>query len=1453
MSTIMKEKLQHNTTRLLLLCILLSLLVGVNAQTLTHSYTFEPGTWSGTTVNDQIGSANGTINGTDWEIKNGYFYNHNSNQASGSTMGGYISFSGTALALNTYTAITLEAYVTYTMDQNNPNKWSCLAYFGGATGTNSFMLQPETMDGTSSRAGLNNAVFARGTETAAKQTHHYVAVLTPSTASVAGSVALYIDGSLAQSSTLTAGSYNTAVSAIATTNAFLGKGGWTDPLSTLPIHEFNIYNGAMDATTVATRYAAMNTKLATLTVDAGTLTPTFDANIYNYGVVVPAGTTSLNVGATAASANYSSINGAGAIDVSGADHGIITLKASATGTPYMLCWSKAVATPVLMHSYPFTDGTANDAVGADVIANGTLSSGAAGKIANGLFTTTASNNYWGGNSQYISLPASTIGIQNYPVVSFEVVAKTTAANYYSYFGNQTIAGDGTTSNGTSFPNNAKGVGTDYLFLHTVNMVASCNENLQPWTNNSTVPGTAMSDGKVHHVVGIMKSDSMLLYQDGVLKQGLPITSNVNRLFNISANVAYIGRSGYNNDLNFLGSIGEYNIWKGRLTPSTISTRATSYLRDATLSSITLSTGTLTFNPNTTSYTVTVPSGTTSVTVAATASKDFATITGTGTVTLDGSGNGTATLIVTSADGTTQKTYIVTFGVPVPTITTSAATLNKLDENNSRTFTVVGANLQANINIIAPVGFSVSPTNITPDGSGIVSATTVTVSYTGTGGANWSDITLSSTNATSRTVKVRATYNGSCCTPTYADKTNLVTDPYMNSLSNYTSSWGGATIDTTTVYCGLNSGKVSGTRAGSITYNLLNLWKPNTKYRLKAKIYTPTASTFNFYVSGWSGATGDIGANITTTAIAYTTNAYGTGVSITAGNWNDVDFAFTTGTLSAVNQYFYFNNYSANSSGTSYIDNIEFYEIERYVSSNSNLSTLTSANSTNEEVVVNAGTELTVDANSTVKSITVAPGAKLTVASGNTLSAALTLQSSPSGTATFVDANPTGSTITATVQQYLPQGRNWYVGVPFTTASGVGASALTATGTGTTVSYYDEPTSAWVNNYSGTLTSGVGYVAVSNPTDGSATNNMTFSGTLNTGSITVPLSRKGATKAGFNLVANPYPSYLNAMAAINANANMENTIWYRTRSASAYYFETVNTTSGVGTNNAGTGIVTGYIPPMQAFWVRTTTDNNSITFTNAMRAHAGNITLTDGQTVVPTTLMKAGAVKNTLPQMLRLKVSNGTNSDETVIYTNDNASNNYDAFDSQKMTNNSTSIPELFSIADNNNLAINGINCVYPNMEIPLGFFTKESNNFSIKATQISNLEATNIVLRDNLLQTEQILTDTTTAYSFSSDATTSANRFSIVFRSGSVTTSVNKPGSQLAISVYENKNGQIVIDCPFEMQNNSRATLCNAIGQVQEIAELTGSRTVLRKTKPGIYIVSVVANGKNSINKVVIE
>jgi len=504
-------------------------------------------------------------------------------------------------------------------------------------------------------------------------------------------------------------------------------------------------------------------------------------------------------------------------------------------------------------------------------------------------------------------------------------------------------------------------------------------------------------------------------------------------------------------------------------------------------------------------------------------------------------------------------------------------------------------------------------------------------------------------------------------------------------------------------------------------------------------------------------------------------------------------------------------------------------------------TSTALTNANADIIVPNAAELTVDASRTVQSITVNPGAKLTLNSGQTITAGtLTLQSNATGTATFVDNNTSNPpAITATVNQYLPVvNRNWYVSSPIASATNTNLS------TGTSVVSYNESTSSWTTE-TGALTPGKGYISVS--ASGSGTGNVAFSGTLNTGSVNVGLTRLGATKSGFNLVGNPYPSYLDFSKVDTTGAKIIPTIWFRTKTAlNAYTFDTYNGKADLATTN-GAVLVTKLIPPMQAFWVRVKEGQTSgtLNFTNAMRAHADNTS----------NRMKAPTVTKSVQQVVRLQVSNGTNSDEAIILFNPNASNGYDAYDSPKMTNANASIPEIYTLAGTEQVVINGLNSLAINQELPLGLTPGNSSTLSIKATEFNNFDAnTHLILRDYLDPNNVVEQDLTDGSAYTFNSASSTNRFSLIFKAPSVTTGVSGKDACLDIAVYKNGNGQISVSCPAEITGKAIVSVYNALGQMLETELLMHPVTVLRNTtNSGVYFVNVQAEGTSKTIKIVVN
>jgi hypothetical protein len=98
--------------------------------------------------------------------------------------------------------------------------------------------------------------------------------------------------------------------------------------------------------------------------------------------------------------------------------------------------------------------------------------------------------------------------------------------------------------------------------------------------------------------------------------------------------------------------------------------------NADLASITLSAGTLTFNPATTLYDVELPAETMSVTASAIAALEDVKVTGTGAVDVS-SGTGVSNIVVTALDGSTMKTYTINYTLDGGTGISVVSTGNKV--------------------------------------------------------------------------------------------------------------------------------------------------------------------------------------------------------------------------------------------------------------------------------------------------------------------------------------------------------------------------------------------------------------------------------------------------------------------------------------------------------------------------------------------------------------------------------------------------------------------------------------------------------------------------------------------------------------------------------------------------------------------------------------------------------
>ena len=506
------------------------------------------------------------------------------------------------------------------------------------------------------------------------------------------------------------------------------------------------------------------------------------------------------------------------------------------------------------------------------------------------------------------------------------------------------------------------------------------------------------------------------------------------------------------------------------------------------------------------------------------------------------------------------------------------------------------------------------------------------------------------------------------------------------------------------------------------------------------------------------------------------------------------------------------------------------------------------------LTVNNSGGITLSDDRNIPNLTINTGSSLNVSAGKKLTATTSLvnngtiylRSTASGTATILTPSTITGTNAASVEQYLPTSRNWYVSSPVTgatTASGYTVYSYHEPGDNTGYATQSaSPTLYWESLTQGsTYQKGRGYIALPG-----ATSTIAFNGSLNTGSVsTGSLTRTaGKTKEGFNLIGNPYPAYLN-LATIDTT-KVWGSYWLRSRNLAdnAYDFDTYNLNGGLGISKSGKSI-TSVVPPMQAFWVRVKTGQSPavLTFSNDMCQHINTVN----------NLFRAPAASNSIQQVLNLQVSNGINMDEAILAFNSKASDNSDAFDTPKMQINTASIPEIYTLINGEQFAINSMNNIPYDTEIPLGYTTGVVGQHSIKASQIQNFDSSvSIYLKDynDLLNTPVQLT-TENVYSFYSEQTTdNSNRFALIFKSTGVSTDIHSDSDQ---SVWVSVNGanQVVVN---GTTIDSTVELYNALGQKLITQNISApNTTLLMPLTTGVYFVTVNNAGKIVTKKVIVK
>jgi hypothetical protein len=499
---------------------------------------------------------------------------------------------------------------------------------------------------------------------------------------------------------------------------------------------------------------------------------------------------------------------------------------------------------------------------------------------------------------------------------------------------------------------------------------------------------------------------------------------------------------------------------------------------------------------------------------------------------------------------------------------------------------------------------------------------------------------------------------------------------------------------------------------------------------------------------------------------------------------------------------------------------------------------------------------------TYTSLTIAQGntftlqsnAQLTISGALTNNGTLTLESG----ATIVQGS--SSTLagsgTYNVKQAItgdgtttPSGRFWYLGSPVSLAS---SSVYFASNAANVVKKRSESTNAWTALSSGTpenLVVGQGYYTQAIPAN--STINFT-GGLLNNGAISITNLTRTAGQGfeGFNLVSNPYPSYLNW--DVVSRTNVDGTMWYRTHDGTNMVFETyvAGAAGGVGTNLSG-NTATKYIPPMQSYWVRVTQGqtSGSLALDNTMRSHFASL---------GSSTAGLRSTQDDPSLFLRMNLLQANKKDQLIVYVNEQATNGFDMLDGEKMMQ--AGYPQFYTKAGDKKIVINGLNSAKKQQALPV---TIELPTTGVHSFVIEDLEISNglVWLEDKQEEIIQAL-EPGTVYQFYANAGMNAERFVLHFQLiddavptivyNEVNSSANFSGK--GANVYAESAGVVVIKLPASAEGVTDIQIRDAAGKLVYAGSMNNLETSVELAQAnGIYYVTLSSNTGVEVHKVFIQ
>ena len=561
---------------------------------------------------------------------------------------------------------------------------------------------------------------------------------------------------------------------------------------------------------------------------------------------------------------------------------------------------------------------------------------------------------------------------------------------------------------------------------------------------------------------------------------------------------------------------------------------------------------------------------------------------------------------------------------------------------------------------------------------------------------------------------------------------------------------------------------------------------------------------------------------------FTYNEDGT-YSYTFGSASGSNFTATS-TISNINGFKFQSNDQG--SGENFGINNLLIESKYTIANNSTVSS--SGDITIPYLDVQSGSTLNIPSNS---SVTVSGdfnnSGTVNLTSTSTVYPSLIVNGSASGNATynrFVNSNILGNDLIAPPVS----GQTWS-----SFLDPVNATAL-LDGGGSPIVYafapFDKTTGDYENyntNTVATLTSGTAYRVA---TDAGET--IAFNGTIPTGTITSAVSNSGPDFAEWNLIGNPYPSYLNVQDFLN---NATNGALFDPANVAIYGYDGSASNGWTVLNLANTTTSTS-MTPGQGFFVAAQS-NGSMEFTASMRRTGNSDDFILGR--------NEGLV------YLMLQLSSSTETYKTDFYFNSNATLGLDpGYDATLWGGNAPSFSIYSHLVDGNTGAAMAIQTLgstdIMDVTIPLGVNANQGEQLTFSISEMSLPESVNVYLDDTVTNISTLLNSNDYVITPSVDLV-GTGRFYLRMSEDALSITENTLDQ---LNIYTLKDAkQLVVN--GQLQENTTLNLYDIQGRQVLSTELDSTslenRIDVSQLSGGVYVVNVQNDTQQKSQKVIIR